>query len=122
MPSATQHELGRLGEHLALEHYERLGFALLARNHRTPRGELDLIVCDRHAIVFAEVKTRRVGGLDPLLSITPRKVSHLRALAAGWLAQSPGRPRRAQLRLDGVAVIIGHDDRLVSLEHLEGIG
>lgn len=122
MPSSTQHDLGRLGEQLALEHYERLGFRLLARNHRTPYGELDLIVCDRHAIVFAEVKTRRVGGLDPLLSITPRKLCRLRALATRWLAESPERPRRAQLRLDGVAVIIDHSDRLVSLEQLEGIG
>jgi putative endonuclease len=107
---------------LALEHYERLGFKLLARNHRTPPGELDLIVCDRQAIVFAEVKTRRVGGLDPLLAITPRKVNRLRALAAGWLAQSPGRPRRGQLRLDAVSVIVDHRDQLVSLEQLEGIG
>jgi hypothetical protein len=31
--------LGRLGERLALEHYERLGFRLLERNHRTAAGE-----------------------------------------------------------------------------------
>src|SRR5882672_4787710 len=51
--------LGRLGEQLALEHLERLGYSLVARNHRTRFGELDLIVTDGRALVFAEVKTRR---------------------------------------------------------------
>jgi putative endonuclease len=122
MRSTTPHELGRLGEQLALEHYGRLGFELVARNQRTPRGELDLIVCDRHTIVFAEVKTRRVGGLDPLLSITPSKLWRLRALAAAWLAEHPDRPRRSQLRRDGLAVLIDPNDPRVSLEQREGIG
>jgi putative endonuclease len=107
---------------LAFEHYARLGFELVARNHRTARGELDLIVCDRHTIVFAEVKTRRVGGLDPVLAFTPRKLRRVRALAAAWLAEHPERPRRRELRLDAVAVIIDHRDRLISLEQVEGVG
>jgi Holliday junction resolvase-like predicted endonuclease len=61
MPTRRQ-ILGSAGERLALEHYERLGFELLAANHRTRAGELDLIVADRRTIVFVEVKTRRAGG------------------------------------------------------------
>ena len=34
-PQPANQSLGRLGEQLALEHYERLGFTLIARNHRT---------------------------------------------------------------------------------------
>jgi putative endonuclease len=107
---------------LAFEHYLRLGFELVARNHRTPRGELDLIVCNRRTIVFAEVKTRRAGGLDPVLAFTPAKLRRIRALAAAWLAEHPERPRRSELRLDAVAVVIDQQDRLVSLEQVEGIG
>jgi putative endonuclease len=113
--------LGQAGERLALEHYERLGFRLLDRNYRTARGELDLIVCDRQTIVFTEVKTRRAGGLDPLLSITPRKIRRLRALAVQWLVAHPDRPRRSELRFDAVAVVIGTDGKLVALEQLTGI-
>jgi putative endonuclease len=113
--------LGRIGERLALEHYQRLGFELLECNHRTRSGELDLIVCDEATIVFVEVKTRRAGGLDPLLSITPRKVRRLRLVAAQWLAARPGRPRRSELRFDAVAVVISAEGKLVALEQLAGI-
>jgi putative endonuclease len=113
--------LGRIGERLALEHYQRLGFELLECNHRTRSGELDLIVCDRATIVFVEVKTRRAGGLDPLVSITHHKVRRLRLLAAQWLATRPDRPRRAELRFDAVAVVISADGKLVALEQLAGI-
>ena len=114
--------LGGAGERLALEHYERLGFELLARNHRTRAGELDLIVADRRAIVFVEVKTRRAGGLDPLVSITPRKVRRMRIVAAEWLAAHPDHPHRPELRLDAVAVVIDARGRLVALDQLEAIG
>jgi putative endonuclease len=113
--------LGSTGERLALEHYERLGFQLLERNHRTRAGELDLIVADADTIVFVEVKTCRAGRLDPLVSITPRKLSRLRRLAAEWLSAQPARQRRVELRFDAVAVVIDAAGRLVALEQFEGV-
>ena len=118
---AAQQILGRAAERLALEHYERLGFELLARNHRTRSGELDLIVADAHTIVFVEVKARTAGGLDPLVAITPQKLQRLRRLAAEWLASQPARPRRTELRFDAVAVVIDAGGRLVALEQFAGI-
>src|SRR4051795_8369198 len=56
VPDPRRH-LGQLGESLALEHLERLGYRLVARNHRTRFGELDLVVHDDCALVFVEVKT-----------------------------------------------------------------
>jgi putative endonuclease len=56
--------LGRVGERLAREHLERLGYRVVARNYRTRFGELDLIVCDATWLVFVEVKTRRVGAME----------------------------------------------------------
>src|SRR6187200_885530 len=55
----TRRALGERGERLALAHLERLGFALVARNHRTRWGEIDLIVFDGTTLVFVEV--RRAG-------------------------------------------------------------
>ena len=46
MPTDLRHHLGRIGEDLALAHLERLGYTLVARNHRTRHGELDLVVFD----------------------------------------------------------------------------
>src|SRR3954454_25122479 len=39
-------ELGAPGEQLDAEQLERLGFRVLARNHRTHYGELDLVATD----------------------------------------------------------------------------
>jgi putative endonuclease len=113
--------LGRLGERLALEHYERLGFRLLERNYRTRAGEIDLVVCDRTTTAFVEVKTRRAGGLDPLLAITAVKRRRMRALAAAWLSDRPQRPRTPALRIDAVAVVVDDRGALSSLEQIEDV-
>ena len=113
--------LGRTGERLALEHYERRGFALLERNFRTRGGEIDLILQDARTTVFAEVKARRLGGLDPLLSIGPVKRRRLRRAAAAWLAARPQRRRTGILRFDAVAVVIDERGALVALEQVEDI-
>ena len=55
MGTDRRHQLGRLGEQLAAEHYERLGYEILARRHRTRHGELDLVVADPGTLVFCEV-------------------------------------------------------------------
>ena len=35
MPTDARKTLGRLGEQLAAEHFERLGWRIVARNHQT---------------------------------------------------------------------------------------
>lgn len=121
MAETARQILGRLGERLALEHYQRLGFSLLERNYRTRTGEIDLVVCDGATTVFAEVKTRHAGGLDPLVSITHLKRRRMRSLAAAWLADHPTRPRTAALRIDAVAVVLDARGALVSLEQVEDV-
>ncbi len=121
MAETARQILGRLGERLALEHYERLGFRLLERNCRTRAGEIDLVVCDGGTTVFAEVKTRHAGGLDPLVSITALKRRRMRSLAAAWLAEHPARPYTPALRIDAVAVLVDARGVLVSLEQVEDV-
>ena len=117
-----RHALGRLGEDLALAHLERLGFSLVARNHRTRYGELDLVVCDAATLVFCEVKTRRAGAADrtPWESLHDAKQRQVRAMAAAFLAEVPDRPRRAAVRFDALGVVIDAHGRLARLDHLEG--
>ena len=64
----VRHTAGRRGEDLAAEHLERLGFQVLARNHRTRFGELDLVAYDGETLVFAEVKPRRSGPREPTMT------------------------------------------------------
>jgi putative endonuclease len=116
--------LGRRGEDLAVAHLERLGFAVVARNHRTRYGEIDVIACDGRALVFAEVKTRRGGNVSPnrspLESVDDEKQEQVRRMARAWLAETPERPRRSELRFDAIGVTLDAAGDLVALEHVEG--
>lgn len=119
--SDPRHQLGREGEQLALDHLKRLGYALVARNHRTRFGELDLVVCGGGALVFVEVKTRRATRPGrPWENLHAVKRAQVRRMAAAFLAEVPDRPRVDELRFDAVGVTIDPRGRLVALEHLEG--
>ncbi len=102
-------QIGALGEQLAVEHLESLGWRVLTRNWRCRYGELDVIATDpvAAAVVFVEVKTRttdQFGGIAQ--AVTGDKVRRLRRLAGLWLA---GQARGwSQIRIDVIGVRIGH--------------
>jgi putative endonuclease len=119
--SDPRHRLGCLGEHLAAQHLERLGFRILERNYRTRFGELDIIAYDGQALVFCEVKTRRLAGLQggPLEAVHQLKRGRIRRMAMSWLNQREHRPCAPVLRFDVIGVTLDRAGRLASLEHLE---
>jgi putative endonuclease len=118
MTDDPRQRLGRLGEQLAAEHFERLGYRVLSRNHRTRFGELDLVVADDWTIVFCEVKTRRAGSGAPWDALHER--NQVRSMGAAWLNDVKERPRSAELRFDAVGVTIDAGGALVTLDHIEG--
>ena len=121
MTTDQRHTLGLAGEDLAARHFERLGFEILARRHRTRFGELDLVVSDGPLPVFAEVKTRRAGSGRPFDALGDAKQNQVRRMGAAWLTDGPGeRPFFESLRFDAVGVTVDAQGALVSLEHLEG--
>jgi putative endonuclease len=115
----VRHVAGQRGEDLAAEHFARLGFEVLARNHRTRFGELDLVVYDGDTLIFVEVKTRRAGSREPWESLHERKRSKVRRMAIAWLTEGSDRPYGAELRFDGVAILLDSAGELVRLDHLE---
>ena len=120
MTTDRRHRLGEVGEDHAAEHFERLGYEVLARRHRTRYGELDLIARDGGVLVFAEVKARRAGSGNPLESLHARKQRQVRKMASAWLADVAERPWFETLRFDAVGVTLRPDGALVALEHLQG--
>jgi putative endonuclease len=50
--------LGQLGEAVAADHLEALGYQVRARNFRCPLGEIDLVADEAGELVFIEVKAR----------------------------------------------------------------
>ena len=113
--------LALAGETFAAQHLERLGYEIVARNHRTRFGELDVIASDEHTLVFVEVKTQRASpDADPWRALHERKQTQVRRMAAAYLAEVEDRPRGRELRFDAIAVAIDARGQLVSLDHLEG--
>jgi putative endonuclease len=119
MSTDLRHHLGRAGEDAATAHMERLGYAIVARNHRTRFGELDIVCLRDGALVFVEVKTRRGRG-RPWEALGPHKQSRVRRMAASYLVDVADRPRADELRFDAIGVMFDAHGRLVSLEHIEG--
>ena len=115
-------ELGRLGEQLAAEHLIRRGFQIVERNYRTRWGELDIVAYDGRALIFCEVKARRLSapGRNPLESVHTRKRSKVRRMAGRWLVERTDRPYADNVRFDAIGVTFDGAGRLVALEHLEG--
>ncbi len=95
--SKTRQELGRWGENLAAEYFLEHGFAIIARNLRTPYGEIDLIAQQPEQInekeiitVFVEVKTRTSHSFGyPEESITPQKRENLISAVEHYLQENP---------------------------------
>jgi putative endonuclease len=79
-------ETGRLGEEQAARDLSRSGWAILARNWRTRRGEIDIIALDGDTIVFVEVKTWPHGAEDDLaIAIGPAKRKRMAETAKCFL-------------------------------------
>lgn len=51
-------EKGNKGEQLAVNFLSKLGYAILYRNFRSGKAEIDIIAKDNNFIVFVEVKSR----------------------------------------------------------------
>lgn len=101
---------------------------MLARNVRTARGEIDLIAFDGTALVFVEVKTRRLRATRcspredqlPLAGLRPAQRARLRRLAAAWLAEQRGsRPYAQEIRFDAIGVVLDSTGRPLRIEHVE---
>lgn len=104
MPETTAQRRGRRGEDDARHYLERQGLALVTRNYRCPRGEIDLVMRHGDHLVFVEVRYRkhqRFGsGAE---SVDARKQGRLVATAQHYL-QANRRAAARPSRFDVVSI------------------
>jgi putative endonuclease len=80
--------IGKWGEETAAEYLIQHGYEIIARNVRTPYGEIDIIAKQADITIFIEVKTRTSNKMGlPEESITPRKREHMLAAADHYAAE-----------------------------------
>jgi putative endonuclease len=112
--------LGDYGERLAERYLRDRGLAVIDRNWRCARGEIDLVARDGDCLVFCEVKTRRTARFGtPVEAVDRRKASRLRRLASAWLQDHDEHPTR--IRIDVIGILRpAHGPARV--RHVEGVG
>jgi putative endonuclease len=103
MTTARQ-RFGDLGEKAAEELLAAQGYRIVARKHRCPRGEVDLVAEQGDLLVFVEVRTRATSAFGgPEETVGSAKQQRLVRAARDFLARWRGPPRGA--RFDVVAVL-----------------
>jgi putative endonuclease len=96
--------LGKDAEDRALKHLQQQGLRLVARNFRTRRGELDLVLLDGDTLVITEVRRRGNAGFGgALASVDARKRSRIILATRLLLLQRPALAARP-VRFDVIAI------------------
>jgi len=105
--------LGVQGESLVAAHLERQGFAIIGRNVRVGRLELDLIALRDRLLAICEVRTRASRELlDPIVTIDRKKRDRLRKAAAIWV-HAQGYESH-EIRFDAASVILNASEQTIS--------
>src|SRR5215510_7943229 len=80
--------IGKWGEETAVEYLAQRNCEIIARNIRTPYGEIDIVAKQDNILIFVEVKTRTSNKMGlPEESITQRKRQHMLSAAEHYAAQ-----------------------------------
>ena len=103
---------GRRSERIAAWWLRLKGYRILARDFRTPVGEVDLIARRAGVLALVEVKARP-SLIAASEAITPRQRRRIERAALAFLQQRPGLAG-LDLRFDVVLLVPGHLPR-----HLE---
>ena len=79
-------QFGQKAEAMAARFLKKQGYKIIARNHRTRSGEIDIIARDGDTLVFVEVKARasnRYGTAKA--AVTVHKQRQISKVALGYL-------------------------------------
>ena len=86
----TAYDLGLLAEDIISKEYIKKGYAILERNWRMGKTEIDIISQIGNIIVFTEVKARKGDYTEPLDSITLDKKKRMIRAADCYLRNLKG--------------------------------
>ena len=100
---------GRWAERLAAWRLRLAGYRVVARNFRSPVGEIDLVVRRGRVLAFVEVKSRGLLA-DAAEAIRPAQQARIRNAASAFLARHP-QLATLDLRFDAVLVPPGRFPR-----------
>ena len=116
MTSKSQ-ALGHWGEDTAVEYLKKNGYEIIARNIRTPHGEIDLLARQADQLVFVEVKARTSEEYgNPEEAITANKQTHMIESAQYYLQENA---LDLEYRIDVIAIKRKTGNQSPEITHFE---
>lgn len=110
-------QTGIIGEGIAANYLQNLGYELLSRNFSTRFGEIDLVMKDKNILVFVEVKTKKGLGFGlPEEMFTRSKYHKVRNMATVYL-----KGKSVPCRIDMVAIVLDATDQPESIKHYTNV-
>ena len=109
------HDLGKIGEDLAVEHLIKEGYQILERNWRSGHKEIDIIALKDDVLAVVEVKTRKTSDYgEPDIAVGAYKQQMLI-----WAADAYVRYKNldVDVRFDIISIILSGTDQ--KIEHIE---
>ena len=108
-------KLGVQGEKWALDYLVAKGYAILEKNYRYRKAEIDILARKGETLVVVEVKTRGKNFLVPLSqTITKKKIGLLVAAADHYVTANR---LSCEVRFDVLAITLGYTTP--KIQHLE---
>jgi putative endonuclease len=87
--NGSNQRIGKWGEDAVAAYLAERGYEILARNVRTPYGEIDIITKQGDITIFVEVKTLRSSkNFFPEQNVTARKQAHMLACAEHYAMEN----------------------------------
>ena len=103
------HTKGKLAEDIAYQYLKQQGLTLLAKNYRSTRGEIDLIMRDEEVTVFVEVRSRKNNRhMHTVETIDSGKRAHIIGASQEYL-QNHNRSNKDICRFD-IVLLTGEPD------------
>lgn len=113
---AYNQQIGQAGEQAAVDYLMCEGYALLACNLHTPKGELDIIAQHGDDLIFIEVKTRTSAVFGPAAAaVNQAKQRHICAASAWYMQQNS--LYGANVRYDVITVDAAKGMRVHHIKH-----
>lgn len=112
--------LGKLGEDIAASYLQKQGYRILSRNFRARHGEIDIVCVKNNITIFVEVKTRRNEHFgSPEEAVTAQKLREIIKTSEIFTIAHAHVPR--QMRIDIIALLLGDQEQVLRLHHIENV-
>ncbi|WMI69214.1 YraN family protein [Mangrovimonas sp. YM274] len=112
---AQHNTLGNKGEQLAVDFLLNKGYAILERNYRFDKAEVDIIARKGSVLAIVEVKTRSTADFgNPEEFVKPKQIQRLVKAVDAYVTENA---LDVEVRFDIVAIVKTGTD--FSIEHLE---